>query len=127
MSTQDPSGSPRKLSYVFCALPDRRTPNSSQSNDRFHDPTRCPICPRWIAPTWVAARYSDDDDDDDEEDEEAAPTTDRRYFDAVSRPRIVADRPSLIRTAVAEAERCSIVDPSSGPGSGERDDRPRAR
>ena len=92
MSTQDPSGSPRKLSYVFCALPDRRTPNSSRCNDRFHDPSRCPTCPRWIAPIWVAARYSDvavvvvvvvvvdddggdngdvdDDDDDDDEEEE---------------------------------------------------------
>ena len=89
MSTQDPSGSPRKLSYVFSALPDRRTPNSSRCNDRFHDPSRCPTCPRWIAPTWVAARYSDervavvvvvvdddggdnadgDDDDDDGDDD----------------------------------------------------------
>ena len=53
--------------------------------------------------------------------------SDRRYCVAANRPRIVADRPSLIRTAVAEAARCSIVDPSFGRGSGERGDRPRAR
>lgn len=120
MSTQDPSGSPRKWSYVFCALPDRRTPNSSRCNDRFHDPSRCPICLRWIAPTSVAARYLDvvvvvDDPPFD------------RYCDTVNRRRIVADSPIPIRTAVVGAARCSIVDPSSGQGSGGHDDRPRAR
>lgn len=119
MSTRDPSVSPRKWSYVFCALPDRRTLNSSRCNDRFHDPSRCPICLRWIAPTSVAARYSDVVVDD--------PPFDRRYSDTVNRRRIVADSPIPIRTAVVGAARCSIVDPSSGQGSGGHDDHPRAR
>lgn len=104
MSTQDPSGSPRKWSYVFCALPDRRTPNNKRpSNDRCHDPSRCPTCRRWNGPTSVAARYCDD-----------VPATDRRSASATSRPRIFAGTLSRpVRRGVVAAGRCSAVGPSS--------------